>query len=234
MCSKLHPVQLQNGCNDRRGPVEWRSAAPPAPASTPAQPYKTANRPDAARQPRQPARRRPAQTPRSDRARRGRARRARPPPPTGHLPRLAKAAGVSVDFLYRSPLRARIEELRATAQITTPAVNVEQAAASDSQVVRALAAQVANSRAATTKRPPNSNRTRGRPRREPRAAREARPPHPRTLRSNASTRRRSTAGRAAPSTGPQPSQPRPCQAGSTTTTSPDHTAAWPRRRPARG
>ena len=68
---------------------------------------------------------------------------------------LAKAAGVSADFLYRSPLRARIEELRATAQITTPAVNVEQAAASDSQVVRALAAQVANSRAATTKRPPN-------------------------------------------------------------------------------
>jgi hypothetical protein len=55
---------------------------------------------------------------------------------------LAKAAGVSVDFLYRSPLRTRVEELRATAPITAAAVSVEQATASDSQVVRALAAQL--------------------------------------------------------------------------------------------
>jgi Family of unknown function (DUF6262) len=55
---------------------------------------------------------------------------------------LAKAAGVSVDFLYRSPLRPRIEELRATAPITAAAVSAEQATASDSQIVRALAAQV--------------------------------------------------------------------------------------------
>jgi hypothetical protein len=55
---------------------------------------------------------------------------------------LAKAAGVSVDFLYRAPLRPRIEELRATAPITTAAANAEQVAASDSQVVRTLAAQL--------------------------------------------------------------------------------------------
>lgn len=55
---------------------------------------------------------------------------------------LARTAGVSVDFLYRSPLRARIEELRATAPITAAAVDAEQAATSDSQIVRALAAQL--------------------------------------------------------------------------------------------
>jgi hypothetical protein len=55
---------------------------------------------------------------------------------------LGKAANVSIDFLYRSPLRPRIEEIRATAAMTATPVNVEQAAASDSQVVRALAAQL--------------------------------------------------------------------------------------------
>jgi len=54
---------------------------------------------------------------------------------------LAKAAGVSVDFLYRSPLRARIEELRATRRPTaTPVIAPE--AADESQVVRSLAAQL--------------------------------------------------------------------------------------------
>jgi hypothetical protein len=53
---------------------------------------------------------------------------------------VAKAAGVSVDFLYRSSLRPRIEELRATAPIA--ATSAEQAPRSDSQVVRALAAQL--------------------------------------------------------------------------------------------
>ena len=53
---------------------------------------------------------------------------------------LAKAAGVSVDFLYRSPLRPRIEQLRSTAPIAT--ASAEQAPSSDSQVVRALAAQL--------------------------------------------------------------------------------------------
>jgi len=34
---------------------------------------------------------------------------------------LAKTAGVSIDFLYRSPLRARVEQLRAEQQRTPPA-----------------------------------------------------------------------------------------------------------------
>jgi hypothetical protein len=55
---------------------------------------------------------------------------------------LAKAAGVSVDFLYNSPLRGRIEQLRATAPITAPGAAAAHAEASDSQVVRALAAQL--------------------------------------------------------------------------------------------
>jgi Family of unknown function (DUF6262) len=55
---------------------------------------------------------------------------------------LATAAGVSVDFLYRSPLRPRIEQLRATAPIAAAPVDVEQAEGSDSQLVRALAAQL--------------------------------------------------------------------------------------------
>lgn len=54
---------------------------------------------------------------------------------------LAKAAGVSVDFLYRSMLRPRIEEFRATAPIAASAASGEQTAAGESQVVRALAAQ---------------------------------------------------------------------------------------------
>jgi Family of unknown function (DUF6262) len=54
---------------------------------------------------------------------------------------LAKSAGVSVDFLFRSPLRPRIEQLRATAPIASTPVGAEQAA-SDSRIVRALAAQL--------------------------------------------------------------------------------------------
>jgi len=54
---------------------------------------------------------------------------------------LAKAAGVSVDFLYRSPIRARIEELRAARQ---PARTESPAndAGGESPVARALAAQL--------------------------------------------------------------------------------------------
>lgn len=55
---------------------------------------------------------------------------------------VARAAGVSVDFLYNSPLRARIQELRATAPGASAAASAEHAAASDSQVLRALAAQL--------------------------------------------------------------------------------------------
>jgi hypothetical protein len=55
---------------------------------------------------------------------------------------LAKAAGVSVDFLYRSPLRPRVEQLRAAAPITAATTSAERATASDSQVVHALAAQL--------------------------------------------------------------------------------------------
>ncbi len=57
---------------------------------------------------------------------------------------LAKTAGVSVDFLYRSPLRARIEKLRAERESAPPAprvVEVEEAA-TQSNVVRALSAQI--------------------------------------------------------------------------------------------
>ena len=59
---------------------------------------------------------------------------------------LAKRAGVSIDFLYRSPLRARVEQMRAEQQHTPPArlspgpeVN---APVSQSNVVRALTAQI--------------------------------------------------------------------------------------------
>jgi hypothetical protein len=54
---------------------------------------------------------------------------------------LAKAAGVSVDFLYNSPLRARVEELRAAAPIAA-AGDDGQLVAGDSQVTRALVAQL--------------------------------------------------------------------------------------------
>jgi len=60
---------------------------------------------------------------------------------------LAKTAGVSIDFLYRSPLRARVEQLRAEQQRTPPARSapeVEPAQPpSQSNVVRALTAQLA-------------------------------------------------------------------------------------------
>src|SRR5436305_2471410 len=58
---------------------------------------------------------------------------------------LAKRAGVSIDFLYRSPLRARVEQLRAQQQRRPPAhahpdpeLNEPP---SQSNVVRALTAQ---------------------------------------------------------------------------------------------
>lgn len=57
---------------------------------------------------------------------------------------LATAAGVSVDFQYRSPLRARIEQLRANQQNAPPAPSAIQAAEAPSQsnVVRTLSAQL--------------------------------------------------------------------------------------------
>jgi hypothetical protein len=61
---------------------------------------------------------------------------------------LAKAAGVSIDFLYRSPLRARVEQLRAEQQ-RTPRRGTEpqpeaDPPASQSNVVRTLTAQLAD------------------------------------------------------------------------------------------
>ena len=58
---------------------------------------------------------------------------------------LAKAAGVSIDFLYRSPLRARIEQLRADQQRTPPPRREpdDRPPTSQSNVVRALTAQLA-------------------------------------------------------------------------------------------
>jgi hypothetical protein len=60
---------------------------------------------------------------------------------------LAKTAGVSIDFLYRSPLRARVEQLRADQQ-RTPAIRAEPEPEADqppsqSNIVRALTAQLA-------------------------------------------------------------------------------------------
>jgi Family of unknown function (DUF6262) len=58
---------------------------------------------------------------------------------------LAKAGGVSIDFLYRSPLRARVEQHRAQQQRTPPVLaepEVEQPP-SQSNVLRTLAAQLA-------------------------------------------------------------------------------------------
>lgn len=57
---------------------------------------------------------------------------------------LAKTAGVSIDFLYRSSLRPRIEQLRADQQ-RTPARQAKpppDPPASQSNVVRALTAQI--------------------------------------------------------------------------------------------
>jgi hypothetical protein len=57
---------------------------------------------------------------------------------------LAKTAGVSVDFLYRSPLRARIAKLRAEREGAPPAPRPVEASdtATQSNVVRALTAQI--------------------------------------------------------------------------------------------
>lgn len=59
---------------------------------------------------------------------------------------LAKAAGVSIDFLYRSPLRGRVERARADRQ-RTPPVRAQpdlelNGPPSQSNVVRALTAQI--------------------------------------------------------------------------------------------
>jgi hypothetical protein len=57
---------------------------------------------------------------------------------------LAKTAGVSIDFLYRSPLRARVEQLRADQQRTPPAppdAELDQVP-SQSNIVRALTTQL--------------------------------------------------------------------------------------------
>jgi hypothetical protein len=58
---------------------------------------------------------------------------------------LSRAAGVSIDFLYRSPLRTRVEQLRANQQHTPPAPRETDPGqpASQSNVVRALTAQLA-------------------------------------------------------------------------------------------
>jgi len=59
---------------------------------------------------------------------------------------LAKTAGVSIDFLYRSPMRARVEQIRAEQQHTPPARLPPDpelnAPPSQSNVVRALTAQI--------------------------------------------------------------------------------------------
>jgi hypothetical protein len=59
---------------------------------------------------------------------------------------LAKTAGVSIDFLYRSPLRARVEQMRADQQRVPPARSQPEPARdeppSKSNVVRALTAQI--------------------------------------------------------------------------------------------
>jgi len=57
---------------------------------------------------------------------------------------LANDAGVSVDFLYRSPLRDRIEQLRAGQQTTVPKPRAPQCGEPHSQsaVLRALTAQL--------------------------------------------------------------------------------------------
>jgi hypothetical protein len=61
---------------------------------------------------------------------------------------LAKTAGVSIDFLYRSPLRARVEHLRADQQRTPPRRTESEPEAdppaSQSNVVRTLTAQLAD------------------------------------------------------------------------------------------
>lgn len=57
---------------------------------------------------------------------------------------LAKTAGVSIDFLYRSPLRAQVEQLRADQQHkpTAPRNPDPEPPPSQSNVVRALSAQL--------------------------------------------------------------------------------------------
>jgi DNA-binding NarL/FixJ family response regulator len=58
---------------------------------------------------------------------------------------LARAAGVSVDFLYRSPLRPRIETLRSQRNSVPPKPRVVELSdtATQSNVVRALTAKIA-------------------------------------------------------------------------------------------
>jgi hypothetical protein len=57
---------------------------------------------------------------------------------------LAKAGGVSIDFLYRSPLRGRVEQLRADQQQTPPTHEQPEHVhpPSQSNVVRTLTGQL--------------------------------------------------------------------------------------------
>lgn len=55
---------------------------------------------------------------------------------------LAKTAGVSVDFLYRSSLRERIEELRAAAPAAPAAGEADDRDIAESKVARSLAARL--------------------------------------------------------------------------------------------
>lgn len=57
---------------------------------------------------------------------------------------LAKTAGVSVDFLYRSPLRGRVEQLRADQHQTPRHATETDPPATQSNVVRTLTAQLAD------------------------------------------------------------------------------------------
>ena len=60
---------------------------------------------------------------------------------------LAKTAGVSVDFLYRSTLRPRIEQLRTEPDSAPASATLHRSherAATQSNVVRALTAQIAD------------------------------------------------------------------------------------------
>jgi hypothetical protein len=55
---------------------------------------------------------------------------------------LARAAGVSVDFLYRSPLRSQVEHLRGTQQANLQTKPETLVSAGTSNVVRAMSAQL--------------------------------------------------------------------------------------------
>jgi hypothetical protein len=91
---------------------------------------------------------------------------------------LARTAGVSIDFLYRSPLRARIEQLRASQQCTPPVraapePEVDQPTV-ESSVVRALTRQLAELKRRHRDEITRLEAARRCPRREPTATTQAR------------------------------------------------------------